>query len=791
MLRNYLTIALRNLWKKGTHSVINILGLALGVASCLLVFIYVRNELTYDLFHENASNIYRVNSKYLNLDNTWEEYGITAPVMAPELARQIPELTKTMRLSRGGALTRHNDIVQFESFLYADPSMLEGFTFPLAVGELKSFTTDPNSMLITEETAKRLFGNGPAVGEKLEMEFKGQYETITVRGVLKDIPFNSSIQFKMVLPYSKYQQVANPHRFTEWLDQHIATFVLIDQPFDRAAVEKRITDIFRANIDAKERDKFFITLQPLEDIHLNTVISGGNGVQQPTSFSTSWLLIGIGVFLLVIASINFINISIAMALPRSKEIGLRKVAGARRRQIISQFLGESLLTCILALVIAAAMVDLFLPVFERLTNRSLTVWVDNSIGLAAILFSALVVTTLLAGTYPALVVSRFNPVKSLKGQLRVGGKNYLTRGLILVQFILGIMFLLGSLTIRQQLNYIEDFNLGFDDKGLIGIGGFRENGDALIAKFRNAVASSPLVKSVSGNSGDDSRTILNYEGKEYRVNHDRVDDNFFETYGVKLVAGRTFDPNRPADKQGAVIVNEAFVRTLNLKDPIGMSIPFTFMDSAQHPVIIGVMPDFHYASLKEKVDPLLLYTDPQIEISQMLVRVDPMQTAAAVEVLHDAWNKLVPGRPFEYIFAEEGIARYYAVEQKQKEIVSYASFFALFISCLGLFGLTNLTITQRTKEIGIRKILGATVRQITWLVSAEFLAIVLVANVVAWPVAFYFAQNWLSSFAYHIDLGWQTFVISTVAALLIAAITVSVQSVKSALANPAESLRSE
>ncbi|HWA34284.1 MAG TPA: ABC transporter permease, partial [Cyclobacteriaceae bacterium] len=684
MIRNYLIVAIRNLWKKGTHSLINSVGLALGIASCLMVFVYVKNELTFDQFHKNGANIYRINCKYFNSDNVWEEYGTTAPVMAPELAREVPEFSSTMRLSRLSALVRLNGNVQEEHFTFIDPSVLQGFTFPLIAGEAKSFSEDPNSILITEETAKRFFADQPAVGQKIEMEFKHQYETFVVKGVLKDIPFNSSIRFNLVLPYAKYQQIAHPFRFSEWLDQHIASFVLIDKPFDRTALEKKITEIFRSRIEEKFRSRFEVTLQPLGDIHLNKSVSGGNGVQTSTSFTTSWLLIGIGAFLLLIASINFINISIGMALPRSREIGLRKVVGARRRQIITQFLGESFLVCMLAMVCGVALVDLFMPVFERLTNQSLVLWKENTVGVIIALFAILMLTALLAGMYPALVVSKFNPVKSLKGEQRVGGRNYLTRGLILLQFMLGIMFLFGSLTIQSQLQYIKDFDLGYDDKGLVGMGAASgERADVLIGRLRNELASSPYIKSISGNTGDNNRTIIKHEGKEIPVYHARVDYNFLETYGVKLIEGRTFYSNPDSLSKvdtRSILVNETFVRTLGLKDPLGMVIPFRFGEDAPEHTIIGVVPDFHFASLKDKVKPLMLFTDPTMDLDQFLIRLDPDHTAEGIEALHDAWNKLVPNRPFQYIFAADGNAQYYAAEQKQKEIVSYASFFALFIS---------------------------------------------------------------------------------------------------------------
>lgn len=791
MLKNYLKVALLNLRKRSTHAFINITGLALGIASCLLAFIYVRNEVTYDAVHENGKNLYRLNMRYLDNDNTWTEYGSTSPVMAMEYLKQLPELKGSVRISRYSALTRRDGHLQNMGFTFAEPSLFEFFTFPLVSGETRTFATDPNTILLTEETAVSLFGENDPVGQTIEMEFKGTFETLTVRGVLKSIPFNSSIQLSMVLPFSKYEQVVNPRRLTTWLDQHISTFVYMDQPFEQSALEDKLTTILRANVNREDGDRFQVTMQTLADIHLNGSVRGGNGVQPSTTLATSWTLIGIGGFLLLIASINFVNLSIGMALPRTKEIGLRKVAGARRPQIVVQFLGEAFVTCILALLLAVVFVDLFLPLFGRITNRTLSMWQSGELSLILALFSSLVLTAFLAGTYPALVISSFSPVKALKGEEKVGGRNYLTKGLILVQFTLGIAFLLGTMTIRNQLTYLGEFNLGYDDKGLVGIDLFGERGDGLIARFRSEVSASPLIQNVSGNSGNGSRTILNYLGKEYEVNHDRVDYNFFQTFGVPLLKGRSFDPDRSSDKTGAIIVNEAFVRLLDLKDPVGTRVPFAYTSGMNNPEIIGIMPDFHYASLKERVDAMVFYVDPEIDLGQLLVKIDPMQTAAGIEVLHTAWNKLVPDRPFQYGFVDESNARQYAAERKQKEIVSYATLVALFISCLGLFGLTNLTVTQRAKEIGIRKILGATVRQVTWMVSSEFLTIVLLSNLMAWPLAYYFMESWLGKFAYRVSIGWSSFLVAAAVALLIAAVTVSAQSIKSALANPVDSLRNE
>lgn len=793
MLRNYIKIALRNLWKRRTHSFINIAGLSLGIASCLLVFIYVRNELSYDRFHEQLNSIYRVNSKMYNKGaGIWREFGSTAPVMASEFSQQIQGIHQFVRFTGYGALVRINNTPQVERFMVADPSLFTVFTFPLVNGDLKTFGEDPNSIVMTEKTAERFFGKGDAVGKTLEMEFNDQYETLTVKAVVKEIPLNSSVRFGMVLPFIKYQQVVPARRFESWGDLHISTFALLAQDATPSTVERHLVKALQPHLtQGGDEPKLTLTLQALGDIHLNTAISGGNGVQPPASFNTSWVLIGIGGFLLLIACINFINLSIGMALPRTREIGLRKVAGAKRQQIIAQFLGESFIVCLFALMLAVALVDLFMPAFEKLTNRSLEVsQLDSTILIGAQLLT-LFITALLAGTYPALVVSKFSPVKSLKGETKIGGKSLSTKSLITIQFVLGIIFLLGSIVVQKQLHYIQDFDLGYDDKGLMSIINFGDNGNGLITKLRNELSNFPEIISISGNSGNEGHTSFTYQGTEYAVNHDRIDHNFLETYGVKLLQGRPFDANREADKTKSIIVNEAFVKSLGLKDPVGTTVPFTYTTSLTNPVIIGVMSDYHFASLHEPVAPMVFYADPEIDLGQFFIKITPEKTSSAIEVIQDAWQKLVPNHPFQYGFVEDRNQQQYAAEQKQKDIISYASLFALFISCLGLFGLTSLTITQRVKEIGIRKVLGATVSQITWLVSSEFILIVLVANVIAWPIAYYFINSWLSGFAYRVSMGLTSFLTAGVIALVIAFLTVSFQSLKSALANPVNSLRNE
>ena len=794
MIKNYIVIALRNIWKRKTHAFINMAGLSLGIASCLLVFIYVRNEVTYDQFHDQFNHIYRLNTKIFDKStNEWKEFGSTAPIMAAEFSKQMPGVRHWTRIQQYSALTKHNNNLQSERFTFADPSLFNVFTFPLVEGSLETFDDDPNSIILTEQAAERLFGKDQAVGKTLEMEFNERFEILTVRAVIKNIPFNSSVRFDMVLPFSKYQQVAPERRFENWGDLHMSTFLLLDNQTDPSNLERKLTSALKPHWSQDENEQMAValSLQPMKDIHMNPKIRSGNGVQPSTSSTTSWVLIGIGGFLLLIACINFINLSIGMAMPRTREIGLRKVAGAKRPQIITQFLGESFIVCLFALLLAVALVDLFTPAFEKLTNRSLGVsQLDSSILIGALVVT-LLITALLAGTYPALVVSNLNPIKSLKGELKFSGKTFFTKSLITVQFVLGIMFLLGSMVVHRQLTYIQNFDLGYQDKGLISVYISTTGGDDLLSKFRNELAGVPSVLAVSGNSGSEGVTSFVYQNTEYTIHHDRVDHHFLDTYGVKLTQGRNFDIGLEADKTKAIIVNEAFVKLLELKDPVGTIVPFTYGSTMTNPTIIGVMSDFHFASLHEEVGPMVFYITPEIDLGQFFIRIDESQTALALDALQDTWQKLVPGRPFQYSFVEDNNQQLYASEQKQKDIISYASSFALVISCLGLFGLTSLTVTQRVKEIGIRKVLGATIPQITWLVSAEFIVIVIVANVIAWPLSFYFINTWLAGFAFRISLGLSTFLMAGGIAVVIAFLTVSIQSLKSAMANPVNSLRNE
>jgi putative ABC transport system permease protein len=656
-------------------------------------------------------------------------------------------------------------------------------------GTPASVLKDPNSVVLTEETAIKYFGTTDAVGKLLEFKSQDTFIVKTVTGIAKNVPQNSSIQFNMVLPFNDNSN--------EWINFYLSTYILLNKNANYQAVATKLDNIYLANAKdeikmAREKynftDNVHYSLQPFMQVHLDTAFSS-EAVQSKSKPIYSYILSSIAVFILLIACINFINLKLAHSLQRAKEIGVRKVIGGQRRQLIWQFLGESFLLSFLAFILAFILTLLVLPVFNTLANKQLSfiALLDVKLILAYILL--FLITSMVAGFYPAFVLSGFNPLQSIYNRHRFTGKNYLTKGLVIFQFSLATFLIITTVLVYAQFDFLTHKNLGYNDSNVVLVDVGRGTAAEKINRFKSELSQHPAIKLVAGSNGGSNVTLAKAEGKEIEFAYKRMDENYLKTLEIPLVKGRNLLEGFPGDSTQSAIINEAFAKQVGWNDPIGKQVDF-FWDNRKV-TIVGVVKDYHFESLQNKITPMLFVAHPKYGIGQMLIKVDPNNIAAAVKLIESSFKKSFPLQPYSYAFMDAENKNNYKEEAKWKEIISFAAFLSIFISCIGLFGLSILSTEKRTKEIGIRKVLGASVQSVVTLLSSNFLQLVLVAFVIAIPFAWYANDLWLKNFPYRIGISWQVFVMAGLCMMLLAFVTISFQSIRAALMNPVKSLKAE
>ena len=805
MFRNYFKIALRNFFKHKTYSVINLAGLGIAVTCCLLLGLFLQQEWSFDRFHTKADRIYRpwVREIYQNepFVNT-----VTPYPLGPAMVAAIPEVAAMTRLVTLDVNTRKNGNIFNERVHLVEPDFFRMFDFPLLNQSSGNPLTHPKEVILTEEIAQKYFGNDNPVGQTFQMQLDSVMETYTVRAVAKNVPANSSIRFGILLSFENIKPLRSEKFRNHWSQVEGETYVLLRAGADVNQVAAKLPAMVKAATGDKFKSgDYVVNLQPITAIHLNNTLP--QGIEPVSNPAYSYILATIALFILVIACINFMTLSIGRSAGRAREVGVRKVMGAVRQQLIYQFWGEALLMTFAAVVVGVVLTILSLPAFNQLADRQLQFKLDGLTMFS--LFLLMAVVGLVAGSYPALVLSRFRPVEVLKGKLNLkGDQSWFRRTLVVVQFGLSVFLMVGTFVINRQLNYLQSMPLGYktDRTIIIPVNKGGEEGPAIAERYRNALSNHKEIASISasafafgtGSWADVGFTDKNKVYRSFQMN--MIDPTFIPAYNIKLVAGRNFDSGNTADKYISFIVNEAFVKAYGWQDPLNQKLPGNFPAHR----IIGVVADFHYASLHSKVEPLLLVqrpdslyagidnlsfeSSPRPDIS---VRLQPGQVAQQVNLLAQTWKETVPDEPFAYTFLDANIANQYRQEKRLGTIVTIASGLSIFISCLGLFGLATLAVARRIKEIGVRKVLGASVGDIVGLLSKDFVLLVLVANLLAWPLAWYGLHQWLQDFAYRVDMGWWLFGLAGAATLLVALLTVSFHSVRAALANPVKSLRTE
>ncbi|MCE7040607.1 ABC transporter permease [Dyadobacter sp. CY312] len=811
MLRNNLKIAWRNLTQSKGYSALTILGLALGLAACTLSVLYVQDELSYDQFNLNVDRIYRVNG-LLTSGGKSTEIAVAPTPMGQTLKQDFPEVEAATRLGKSGSqLVKSKEVaIREQKILYADSTVFEVFTLPMLAGNPKKALADPQSVVITESMAKKYFGTESALNQTLVFDNK---EVRKVTGVILDIPAQSHFEADFLLPLYETQNA----KAAKWGNHIFNTYVLLRPGSNPALLDAKFEQIVQTYLDpalqryfqttlAKTRkagNDFGYSLMPLSEIHL---YSNREGELAPNnSISSVVMFVLIGVFILLIAVFNFINLTTARSAKRSREIGVRKVMGSNRNVLVFQFLSESMLTTVLALVVGIVMLYLLLPGFNSLAAKQLNVSNLISISGIACLLGGTAIVGILAGIYPAFFLSAFKPISALKGIASTGNRSQMLRTtLVVLQFSISVLLIIGTLLVNQQLRYIQSQRVGFDKEQVVIVKTALVDRSG-IQVFKNEVLRNPGIGSgaVSGflpvvsNRWNDMWFAENETDERNSINMQEwmVDPDYLTTFSLKLVAGRNFRESSTSDQE-SVIINQSAAKRLGYKNPIGKTM---HKPGGELLTIIGVVQDFHYESLRDKIQPLVMVINGGM-LSSSIEKAFPEAVSfklnttdfpPVIKAMEATWKQLYPGLAFEYSFLNEDFDAMYRSEQRIQKLFATFAFTAIFIACLGLFGLSAFAAERRTKEIGVRKVLGASVISVVVQLSKDFVKPVLMAITLAIPLGWYGMSRWLEGFAYKIEIQWWVFVLAGVLAIVIALLTVSFQSVKAALMNPVKSLKSE
>lgn len=793
MFKNYLKIAIRNLTRNKVFSVINIAGLSLGLTCCMLIVLYTKDEVSFDRFQEHKDQLYRVMVTSKDEHET-RTFGFTNAIHGPTFKQDIPEIREVIRAQSNSFVIKKGNELLKEDVLFADAPFFTVFSMPLLSGDPKTVLADIHSIVLSEDLAEKYFGSKNAVGQTMNLKIGDEFEPFVVSGVAKRCPENSSVQFDAVLPFA-YQE-AKGWTDSEWLGFYMNTFLLLHEKADYHAVVNKMNQVSRSKTiiePGKDKDHNLVTfnLMPFLDMHLQSSSEDlRNGLDHASSPIYSYILSGIAIFILLIACINFVNLTVARSLNRAKEIGVRKVVGGLRKQLIYQFLGESFLLSFLAFTLAVVFTQMALPIFNELANKQLALSYLLDTGLVSGYVALFFLTGLVAGVYPALVLSGFSPVQTLYNRTKLTQKNYLTKGLVIFQFALSVCLVIGTIVIYSQFQYLTNKDLGYNDENLVSFSlGRGGPGKEVMEVIQNELKNTAGIASVAAFNGNYNGTGAKIDGHEIGFGYIGVSDDFLSTLQIPVLKGRNFSKSFSTDPEEAIVVNEAFVKRGGLKNPIGQEVNFEWKNKKMK--IIGVIRDYHYASLKDTIAPLVLTQDPNYRIGTIFAKLDSKDTPATIKAIEKIFRNHIKNLPFEYKFEDEANLKRYESEAKWKQMITLAAVLSIFVSCIGLFGLATFNAEMRVKEIGIRKVLGASVASITTLLSMDFVKLVLISIIIALPISYYGANMWLQDFPYRIPMSWSYFAVAAVLAIAIAVLTVSYQSIRAAMLNPVMSLRTE
>ena len=794
MLQNYLKTAIRSLTRNGLYSAINILGLSIGLACTMLIVLYVKDELSFDRFFANSNRTYRILNQTMDPMGNVHRLGVTGYLQGPHFAARVPAIQSFVRVRHSHREIKTIKDVQPQEVALADFNFFSVFSFPFLHGDPKSCLLQPNSVVLTESVAKKQFGTTNVVGKTIEIKDKDIFTPYVVTGVTQDCPQNSSVQYEVMLPF--HESPEEETRAENWFGGFLTTYVVLAPNADVKAVDGQIERAYKTDAGAAIRiveqkfhftDKTVYTLEPLKDMHLDTQMAS-DGIAYSSNPIYSYILSGIAIFILLIACINFVNLTVARSLKRAKEIGVRKVVGGSRGQLMGQFMGESMLLALAAFLLALVEVQLTLPVFNHLANKSLALSYLLDGRLVATFIGLYLVTGFLAGFYPALVLSGFDPAQTLYNRFMPASKNYLQKGLVILQFTLASFVIILTTVLFSQFKYLTTEKLGYDDSNLIRM--YKQNltvGEARL--LRAELTKDPDFIDVSAKDAGYSftgGTINGNQGTGFVFA--TVDPHYLPLLKIPVVKGRNFSDAYPTDTTNAVLVNETFVRNAGWTNPIGQVVLFG-PDSTRLQVV-GVVKDYHFEPLNTEIKPQLFVLPSRGYLGDLYIRIRPTTEAASLAYLEKVFHRLYPLSPFSPTFMNETNLKNYESEARWKQILFFSAIITIFISCVGLFGLAVLSAERRVKEIGIRKVLGASVASVVRILSRDFLLLVLLSLVLAIPGAWIAAHKWLENYPYRIRLHWELFTVPCVLVVVIALATVSVQALRAAMANPVESLRS-
>jgi putative ABC transport system permease protein len=801
MFKNYLKIAFRNIGKHKGYSLINVAGLAIGMACCILIMLFVFDELSYDRFNENHDCIYRVTRKWFNADGVVNLHlGHVAPPIGPLLKNDFSEIIHSVRLYQVGGLLVGKDSTFYEEprFFFAEEDLFEVFTFDMIAGDPLTALRDPFSVVITDEMAERHFGTEDPMGKSLTIQTSSQKADMKVTGVIRPLPQNSHFHADYLGSFKTYEAIVGDREMQSWSSNNYATYILLPEGYDINRLKSQLDPFIDRHYAEGMSERIKLELQRLTDIHLYSHLD--SEIEANSDITYVYVFSIIALFILLIACVNFMNLATARSAGRAKEVGLRKVIGAQRAQLIRQFLSESILMAIISLLIALGMALLILPKFNQFIGRNLSLNISSNFLLFVSLFSIAICVGLISGIYPAAFLSAFKPVRVLKGNLDPGKKGFSFRTVLVVfQFTISIILIVCVGIVSSQLDYMRTRNLGFDEEHVVvlpssptiifRLEGFKtrllQNSNILSISAAKRVPSGRLLDSGGARllSGETSQPI------NFRIANLLVDYDYIPTFGMEMAAGRNFSRNMGTDPTQAFILNETAVKRIGWKSP-EEAIGKGFGYGQRNGQIIGVVKDFHFESLHQEISPIVMYLS-RSDLAQISIRIGPENIPQTMAFLKGIWAEMRPNYPFSYYFIDEHFDQLYKSEEKLGRIFSYFAFLSILIGCLGLFGLASYSAEKRTKEIGIRKVLGASVTGITFLLSKEFTKWVLLANVIAWPAAYLIMSRWLQNFAYRSGIGLGTFLLAGGLAWAIAFLTVGYQAIKASLADPVNALKYE
>lgn len=800
MIRHYWKTAFRIIVKNKRSSFINIFSLSVAIAFCVLIFLYVLHEHSYDSFHKNTERIYHVtigsDEMVLNI----------ADKLGPQLKNLYPEVEDFIRFGCAEAEAKIKSDLFHETVYAADRSFFKVFDFPLHSENNPFPAGNDNVAVLSLKAAEKYFGQNSPLGQTISFDFGDGFVDFLISGVIEAIPNNSSIRFDLLIPTREAMFLENEDNPSSWERFVFSTFLWLSPKTDISQLQSKserflenyMGEVFKkTELDVKEFSLLFL---PLVDFHLKSPSTLGGLVPTGNPIH-SYILSAIGLFVLLISCFNFMNLTIARSSSRFKEIGARKVVGAANSGLVKQFLFEATLLGCIAIVFGIILAELARPLFTNIVNRPLSLG-DNLYGINTLLFLAGMVffVSIITGIYPALMMSRISLVDVFKGKYKVGKRNSFSRLIIILQFAMSLFLIIEAIVIFKQKNFLLTQELGFNKANVLVVPtkarqDSKNDGQKLFSQFNDKLEGQRGIRSISGASSilekNISAVVRQKDQKSVITAINRIDPAFLETLGIQLIEGRNFSRLNPSDPAHSVIVNETYVKTFAIKNPVGESISRLHIGNLKDPTIIGVVRDFNYTSLHEKIRPLILHMDNKYDVNYIVIKIASDHTSEALDKIGNLWQRLRPEKTFEFFFLEDNVRQYYQEEDRWNSIVGYSSLFAIFIAAMGLFGLTGIYTSNRFKEIGIRKVLGASGLEIIKMINREFILLVLTANIIIWPVAYFVSKKWLQNFAYKTSLSGLEFLMGAAVVFGVAALTTSAQALKATFLNPAHLLRDE